>query len=107
MHVLILALRTGVIKTKFAKFFFAKWLSRSFDQTILEKKEQRRRPSYPPIFGSLKRQLELLIFMNVFISKHKRIFQINLLNKLLYSYIFITYMRVSPLRQCLALYTKA
>ena len=40
MHVLILALRRGIIKTKFVYLcFLAKWLSRSFDRMILRKEE--------------------------------------------------------------------
>ena len=41
MHVLILALRREIIKTKFAFFFFvlAKWLSHNFDRMILRKKK--------------------------------------------------------------------
>ena len=71
MRVLILALRRGIINTKFASFFFffAKWVSHSFDRMILRKKERGRKPSCPAIFGYLKRQLQLLIFTNVFISK--------------------------------------
>ena len=39
MYVLILALRRGIIKAKFAYLFFlAKWLSHSFDRMILMKK---------------------------------------------------------------------
>ena len=40
MHVLILALRRGIIKTKFAYLFIflAKWLSHNFDRMILRKK---------------------------------------------------------------------
>ena len=70
MHVFILALQRGIIKTKLAYFFFlAKWLSHSFDRMILRKKERGRKPSCPPIFWLLKKALELLIFTNVFISK--------------------------------------
>ena len=35
--------------------FLAKWLSLSFDQTILRNKGWRRRPSCPPIFRLLKK----------------------------------------------------
>ena len=39
MHVLVLALRRGIIKPKFEYLFFlAKLLSHSFDQMILRKK---------------------------------------------------------------------
>ena len=73
MHVLILALRRGIIKTKFAYFFFfVKWLSHSFDRMILrKKKERRRKPSCPTIFFLLlKKAIRTLnFFTNVFISK--------------------------------------
>jgi len=50
----------------------------------------------------------LLNGLNVFISKKKiRNLQINLRNELLYSYIFIMYMRGFAPRYYLALYTKA
>ena len=70
MHVLILALRRGIIKTKFAFFFFlAKWLSHNFDRMILRKKERGRKPSCPPIFWLIKKaekRLEFLIFYEYF-----------------------------------------
>ena len=68
MHVLILAHRRGITKTKFAYLFFvAKWLSHSFDRMILRKKE-REGGSLVVLrfFGYLKRQLELLIFYECF-----------------------------------------
>ena len=50
-------------------FFLAKWLSQSFNWTIL-KKGRGRGPGCPPIFQLIKKAtLELLIlFTNVFIS---------------------------------------
>jgi len=68
MHVLILALRRGIIKTKFAYFFFlAKWLSHSFDRMILGKKERWRRPSCPSIFWLLKKATRTFNFLRMFL----------------------------------------
>ena len=66
MHVLILALRRGIIKTKFALFFLAKWLSHSFDRMILRKMSGGGNLVAFRLFGYLKRQLELLIFYECF-----------------------------------------
>ena len=71
MHVLVLAIRRWIIKTKFAYLFFlAKWLSNIFDRMILRKKEAGRRPSCPPISWLLKKATRTFnFFMNFFISK--------------------------------------
>ena len=68
MHVLTLALRRGIINTKFASLFFlAKWLSHSFDQMILRKKRNGGGSLVALRFlGYLKRQLELLIVYECF-----------------------------------------
>ena len=70
MHVLTLALRTGFFfklkQNLHINFFLAKWLSHSFNRKILRKKERGRRPSCPPGFDYLKRQLELSIFYESF-----------------------------------------
>ena len=67
MHVLILALRRGIIKTKFAFFFFlAKWLSHNFDRMILRKKERGRKPSCPPIFWLIKKATRTFNFCESF-----------------------------------------
>ena len=44
-------------------------------------------------FGYIKRQLLILILTNFLLAKNIRNFRINLRNKLLYSLIFIMYMR--------------
>ena len=67
MHVLILALRRGIIKTKFAFFFSAKWLSHNFDRMILRKKERGRKPSCPPIFWSFKKATRTFNFLRIFL----------------------------------------
>ena len=69
MHVLILALRRGIIKTKFAFFFFflAKWLSHNFDRMILRKKERGRKPSCPPIFWLIKKATRTFNFLRIFL----------------------------------------
>ena len=68
MHVLILALRRGIIKTKFDFFFFlAKWLSHNFDRMILRKKERGRKPSCPPIFWSIKKATRTFNFLRIFL----------------------------------------
>ena len=88
--------------------FLAKWLSQSFNRKILRKKERGRKPSCPLIFDYLKRRLELVIVLQTFsLIKNIRNLRINLRNELLYSYIFIAYMREFTLRRYLALYTKA
>ena len=66
MHVLILPLRRGIIKTKFA-FFFAKWLSHNFDRMILRKKERGRKPSCPPIFWLIKKASRTFNFLRIFL----------------------------------------
>ena len=88
MHVLILALCTRIIKKKFPYefIFMAKWLSDSFDRTILRKKEQDSRPSYPQFLGYLKKGTRTFnFFTNVFISKNT----FNLRNELLYSHFLL------------------
>ena len=74
MHVLILALRRGIINTKFASFFLANWLSYSFDRMILGKKWNGGGSLVAlRFFGYLKRQLELVIFLRMFLLvKDKR-----------------------------------
>ena len=70
MHVLTLALHRGIIKTKFAYFFFfflAKWLSHNFDRMILRKKERGRKPSYPPIFWLMKKATRTFSFLRIFL----------------------------------------
>ena len=67
MHVLILALRRGIIKTKFAFFFLAKWLSHNFDRMILRKKERGRKPSCPPIFLLIKKATRIFNFLRIFL----------------------------------------
>ena len=64
MHVLILALRTQIIKTKFPyEFFLTKWLSHNFNRKILRKKRSGVGGLVALQFVDyLKRQLELLIF---------------------------------------------
>ena len=72
----------------------AKWLSHSFDRMILGKKERGRRPSGPPIFWLLKKTTRTFNFLQTFLLvKDIRNFRISLRNELLYSYVFITYMR--------------
>ena len=95
MHVLILALRIGIIKKNFAcLFFLAKWLSHSFNLMILRKKERGRRPSCPPFFLLLKKATRTLNFLRMFLLvKDIRNLQNSLRKELLYSHIFITYMR--------------
>ena len=51
--------------------FLAKWLSLSFDQTILRNKGGEGGLVALQFFGYLKRQLDLLFLTNVFISKKK------------------------------------
>ena len=65
MHVLILALRRGIIKTKFAYFFLAKWLTHIFDRMILRKKEWGKKPSCPPSFWLLKKATRTSIFLRL------------------------------------------
>ena len=70
MHVLILALRRGIIKTKFAYFFFfflAQWLSHNFDRMILRKKERGTKPSCPPIFWLIKKATRTFNFLRIFL----------------------------------------
>ena len=68
MHVLILALRRGMIKTKFAYFFFlAQWLSHNFDRMILRKKERGTKPSCPPIFWLIKKATRTFNFLRIFL----------------------------------------
>ena len=75
-------------------FFLAQRLSLSFDQTILRNKGGERGLFALQFFGYLKRQLELIIFNERFLLvKNIRNLRINLRNKLLYSYIFIMYVR--------------
>ena len=67
MHVLILALRRGIIKTKFAFFFLAKWLSHNFDRMILRKEERGRKPSCPPIFWLIEKATGTFNFLRIFL----------------------------------------
>ena len=70
MHVLILALRRGIIKTKFAFFIFiflAKWLSHNFDRMILRKKRAGAKPSCPPIFWLIKKATGTFNFLRIFL----------------------------------------
>ena len=68
MHVLILALRRGIIKKKFAYFFFlAKWLSHNFDRMLLRKKERERKPSCPPIIWLIKKATRTFNFLRIFL----------------------------------------
>ena len=68
MQVLILALRRGIIKTKFAYLtFLAKWLSHNFDRMILRKKERGRKPSCPPIFWLIKKATRTFYFLQIFL----------------------------------------
>ena len=93
MHVLILALRIWIIKTKFAYLFF--WLIGFFIVLIewfWEKKERGRTPSCPPIFRLLIKATRTLNFLRIFLLvKNIRNLQISLRNELLYSHDFITY----------------
>ena len=89
-------------------FFLAKWPFHSFIRKILRKKEQGRMPSCPPIFGLLKKAIRTIIFLRTFsLVKNVRNLRINLRNELLYSYVFIAYMRGFTPRRYLALYTTA
>ena len=83
----------------------AKWLSLSFDQTILRKRGGGGGLIALQFLGYLKRQLEPT---NVFVRKKNiRNLRINLRNELLYSYIFIMYMSgVCPLANTLLLTQK-
>ena len=70
MHVLTLAFRKGMIKTKFAYqffIFFAKWLSHIFDRMILRKKERGRKPSCPSIFWLIKKATRTFNFLLIFL----------------------------------------
>ena len=66
MHVLILALRRGMIKTKFAYFFLAQCFSHNFDRMILRKKERGTKPSCPPIFWLIKKATRTFNFYESF-----------------------------------------
>ena len=70
MHVLILALRRGIIKTKFAFFFIYFWLnclSRNFDRMILRKIRRGRKPSCLPIFWLIKKATRTFNFLRIFL----------------------------------------
>ena len=67
MHVLILALRRGIIKTKFAYFVLAKWLSHNFGRMVLSKKERGRKPSCPPFFWLIKKATRTFNFLRIFL----------------------------------------
>ena len=74
--------------------FLAKWLSLSFDQTILRNKGWGRRPSCHAIFRLHKKATINFKFSRIFLLvKNIRNIRINLRNKLLYSLILIMYMR--------------
>ena len=79
-------------------FFFAKWLSHSFNRKILRKKERGRKPSCPPIFLLLKKATRTFNFLRTFsLVKNIRNLRINLRNKLLYSYVLLRIWGSSPL----------
>ena len=68
MHVLILALRRGIIKKKFVYLFLlAKWHSHNFDRMILRKKERGRKPSCLPIFWLIKKATRTFNFLRIFL----------------------------------------
>ena len=73
--------------------FLAKWLSLSFDHTILRNMGRGRRPSCHSIFRLHKKATINFNFNELLLAKNIRNFRINLRNKLLYSLIFIMYMR--------------
>ena len=74
--------------------FLAKWLSLSFDHTIFRNMGWGRRPSCHAIFRLHKKATINFNFNEFFLlAKNIRNFRINLRNKLLYSLIFIMYMR--------------
>ena len=70
-HVLVYAYymlysNARIMQEKFAYsfVFMAKWLSLSFDQTILRNRGWGRRPSCPPIFWLLKKATRTFSFIN-------------------------------------------
>ena len=94
MHVLILAPRRWIIKTKFAYLFI--FLLNSFLIVLIERFWEKKSGGGGlvalRVFGYLKRQLELLGFYECLLVKDIRNLQISLRNELLYSHVFITYM---------------
>ena len=74
--------------------FLAKWLFLSFDQTILRKKSGGGGLVALQSFGYLKRATRTFNLLRAFLLiKNRRKFLIKFCNELLYSCIFITYMR--------------
>ena len=72
----------------------AKWLSHSFDRMILRKKERGGGLVAPQVFWLLKKATRTFNFLRTFLLvKDIRNLRISLRNELLYSYVFITYMR--------------
>ena len=99
MHVLILALRRWIIKTKFAYLFF--WLI-GFLVVLIEwfweKRSGRGGLVAHRFFGYLKRQLELLIFYECLLVKDIRNLQISLRNELSeFSCFYYVYEGIHPL----------
>ena len=99
MHVLILALRRGIIKTNFAYLFFlAKWLSHNFNRMILRKKERGRKPSCPPNFWLIKKATRTFKFLRIFLLvKDIRNLYLAYVKNFLFSCFYYTYERVRPL----------
>ena len=98
MHVLILALCREIIKTKFAYFFLAKWLSHNFDRMILRKKERGRKPSCPPIFWLIKKATRTFNFLRIFLLvKIYVTYKLAYVKNLLFSCFYYTYERVRPI----------
>ena len=97
MHVLIFALRRGIIKTKFAYLFIflAKWLSHNFDRMILRKRERGRKPSCPPSFWLIKKATRTFNFLRIFLSvKIYVTYKLAYVKNFLFSCFYYTYERV-------------
>ena len=67
MHVLILVLRRGIIKTKFAYLFF--WLNGFLIDLIecISRKKERGEPSCPPSFWLIKKATSTFNFLRMFL----------------------------------------
>ena len=108
MHVLILALRRGIINMKFSSFFLAKWLSHSFNRKILRKKDQGKRTSYPLIFWLFKNVtrafnfLRTFLFLKVYVTH-----ELTYVTKFYIRMFLLCIWGNSPPCQYLALYTEA
>jgi len=73
----------------------AKWLSHSFDRMILGKMSGGGSLiTHPPVFWLLKKASRQCNFLQTFLLvKDIRNLRISLLSELMYSYVFITYMK--------------